>query len=122
MNDETGKFSSDSQLQFQHPYPATKIMFIPDKEGNCPDLVATTGDYLRIWQLTEEGTTLQKLLNNVSSSPCRQSCDPSQRQVGHVACHIHVRLATTNCCLQRTHHAIVCLALDLLPDAPALLT
>lgn len=65
MDDETGKFSSDSQLQFQHPYPATKIMFIPDKECNCPDLVATTGDYLRIWQLTEEGTTLQKLLNNV---------------------------------------------------------
>ena len=68
MDDETGKFSSDSQLQFQHPYPATKIMFIPDKEGNCPDLVATTGDYLRIWQLTEEGTTLQKLLNNVRLS------------------------------------------------------
>lgn len=81
MNDETGKFSSDSQLQFQHPYPATKIMFIPDKEGNCPDLVATTGDYLRIWQLTEEGTTLQKLLNNVSSSPCRQSLNfPSVQQ------------------------------------------
>ena len=68
VDDETGKFSSDSQLQFQHPYPPTKIMFIPDKECNCPDLVATTGDYLRIWQLTEEGTTLQKLLNNVSSS------------------------------------------------------
>ena len=68
MDDETGKFSSDSQLQFQHPYPPTKIMFIPDKECNCPDLVATTGDYLRIWQLTEEGTTLQKLLNNVRSS------------------------------------------------------
>ena len=68
MDDETGKFSSDRQLQFQHPYPATKIMFIPDKECNCPDLVATTGDYLRIWQLTEEGTTLQKLLNNVRSS------------------------------------------------------
>lgn len=42
-------------------------MFIPDKECNCPDLVATTGDYLRIWHLTEEGTTLQKLLNNVSN-------------------------------------------------------
>ena len=42
-------------------------MFIPDKECNCPDLVATTGDYLRIWHLTEEGTTLQKLLNNVSA-------------------------------------------------------
>ena len=66
VNDETGRFSSDNRLQFQHPYPATKIMFIPDKECNCPDLVATTGDYLRIWQLTEEGATLQKLLNNVS--------------------------------------------------------
>ncbi|DBA98796.1 TPA: WD repeat-containing protein lwd1 [Trebouxia sp. C0004] len=68
LDDETGRFSSDNRLQFQHPYPPTKIMFIPDKECNCPDLVATTGDYLRIWHLTEEGTTLQKLLNNNKNS------------------------------------------------------
>ena len=66
VDDTTCKFTSDAQLAFQHPYPPTKIMFMPDKEGAQPDLLATTGDYLRIWQLTEDGTQLVKLLNNVS--------------------------------------------------------
>ena len=66
MDDATFKFTADAQQTFQHPYPATKIMFMPDKEGAQPDLLATTGDYLRIWQLSEEGATLVKLLNNVS--------------------------------------------------------
>jgi len=65
VDDETGKFSSDPRLCFQHPYPATKIMFMPDKEGSHPDLLATTADYLRLWHLTEDGVVLQKLLNNV---------------------------------------------------------
>ena len=43
-------------------------MFMPDKEGAQPDLLATTGDYLRIWQLKEDGTQLVKLLNNVSTA------------------------------------------------------
>lgn len=43
-------------------------MFMPDKEGAQPDLLATTGDYLRIWQLKETGVELVKLLNNVSLS------------------------------------------------------
>jgi WD repeat-containing protein 68 len=66
VDDASCKFVSDPQLAFQHPYPATKIMFMPDKEGAQPDLLATTGDYLRIWQLKEGGTQLIKLLNNVS--------------------------------------------------------
>ena len=65
VDDETGKFSSDPKLTFQHPYPPTKIMFVPDKEGAQPDLLATTGDYLRIWKVTEDGVQLNKLLNNV---------------------------------------------------------
>jgi WD repeat-containing protein 68 len=65
VDDASCKFASDPQLAFQHPYPATKIMFMPDKEGAQPDLLATTGDYLRIWQLKESGTQLVKLLNNV---------------------------------------------------------
>ena len=68
VDDETGTFSSDPELAFAHPYPPTKLMFIPDKEGSRPDLMATTGDYLRIWLLTEnDGTVQQKLLNNVSA-------------------------------------------------------
>ena len=46
VDDATCKFTSDPQLLFQHPYPATKIMFMPDREGAQPDLLATTGTLL----------------------------------------------------------------------------
>lgn len=36
---------------FDHPYPTTKIMWIPDTKGAYPDLLATSGDYLRIWRV-----------------------------------------------------------------------
>lgn len=36
---------------FDHPYPTTKIMWIPDTKGIYPDLLATSGDYLRIWRV-----------------------------------------------------------------------
>lgn len=68
MDDDNGRFISDPQLRFTHPYPATKLMFIPDKECVHPDLIATTGDYLRIWQVKEDEVQLLKLLNNVSVS------------------------------------------------------
>ena len=66
MDDEAGTFSSDPKFTFQHPHAATKVMFIPDKDCTRPDLLATTGDFLRIWHLGEDGVQLQKLLNNVS--------------------------------------------------------
>lgn len=37
---------------FDHPYPTTKIMWIPDTKGMYPDLLATSGDYLRIWRVS----------------------------------------------------------------------
>lgn len=69
VDDDTGKFTSDPRLRFKHPYPATKLMFIPDKDCVHPDLIATTGDYLRIWQVKEDEVQLLKLLNNVSPIP-----------------------------------------------------
>jgi hypothetical protein len=39
-----------------------------DKEGTRPDLLATTGEFLRIWQVGEEGVTLQRLLDNMRRS------------------------------------------------------
>eukprot|EP00958_Prasinococcus_capsulatus_P015270 scaffold1626_cov372-Prasinococcus_capsulatus_cf.AAC.24 len=65
LDDETGKFKTDPKFVFPHPYPTTKIMFIPDKDCTRPDLVATTGDYLRVWQIGENGVQLKSLLNNV---------------------------------------------------------
>jgi len=68
LDDETGRFKADPRFQFQHPYPATKIMFIPDKECTKPDLLATTGDYLRIWNVTDEKVELKAVLNNKQNS------------------------------------------------------
>ncbi|XP_027719105.1 DDB1- and CUL4-associated factor 7-like [Vombatus ursinus] len=42
----------------QHPYPATKIMWIPDPQGIHPDLLATSGDYLRVWRFPIGAATL----------------------------------------------------------------
>ncbi len=75
MDDEAGTFSSDPRLTFQHPSPPTKVMFIPDKDCTRPDLLATAGDFLRIWHLSEDGVQLQKLLNNVRRA--RSSLPPT---------------------------------------------
>ena len=55
---------------FDHPYPTTKIMFIPDRTACKKDLLATTGDYLRIWDIPEDGgdPTMKVLLNNNKNS------------------------------------------------------
>lgn len=57
--------------EFDHPYPCTKILWSPDVSATT-DLLATTGDYLRVWSATDDGMgtgmlTPKKvaLLNNV---------------------------------------------------------
>uniref|UniRef100_A0A0N4UYP4 WD_REPEATS_REGION domain-containing protein n=1 Tax=Enterobius vermicularis TaxID=51028 RepID=A0A0N4UYP4_ENTVE len=57
------------QGTFDHPYPATKIMWIPDTKGTYPDLLGTTGDYLRLWRVGgENGVHVEALFNNNKSS------------------------------------------------------
>ncbi len=41
LNEDTEVF--ESKGTFEHPYPTTKIMWIPDKLGTRADLVGTTG-------------------------------------------------------------------------------
>lgn len=76
---------------FDHPYPTTKIMWIPDSKGILPDLLATSGthfkypfqlvsffpqlklinfigDYLRVWRAGEPDTRLECVLNNNKNS------------------------------------------------------
>eukprot|EP00531_Pseudo-nitzschia_arenysensis_P015662 CAMPEP_0116119560 /NCGR_PEP_ID=MMETSP0329-20121206/2708_1 /TAXON_ID=697910 /ORGANISM="Pseudo-nitzschia arenysensis, Strain B593" /LENGTH=350 /DNA_ID=CAMNT_0003613273 /DNA_START=243 /DNA_END=1295 /DNA_ORIENTATION=+ len=71
--------SSDDALyqaaEFDHPYPCTKIMWSPETRHGSQDLLATTGDYLRIWNVNDDGSgrgTLgvkkEALLNNNKSS------------------------------------------------------
>ncbi|KAF8693273.1 hypothetical protein HU200_038657 [Digitaria exilis] len=38
-------------LSFDHQYPPTKTMFIPDPHALRPDLLATSADHLRIWRI-----------------------------------------------------------------------
>jgi hypothetical protein len=48
----------------------SKVLFFPNvfllKKGTFPDLLATSGDYLRVWQTSDNGTRLECLLNNVN--------------------------------------------------------
>lgn len=67
--------SSSQQLhktgEFDHPYPCTKIMWSPDARNlGGKDLLATTGDYLRIWNVNNSRSNPQKecLLNNNKNS------------------------------------------------------
>ena len=66
LDEETSEFSAKST--FDHPYPTTKIMWIPDSKGIYPDLLATSGDYLRVWRAGEPETKLECLLNNNQNS------------------------------------------------------
>jgi len=41
--------------EFDHPYPCTKIMWSPDSRSQGgKDLLATTGDYLRVWNVQDD--------------------------------------------------------------------
>lgn len=68
LDEDRGTFPAAPQFSFTHPYPCTKILFIPDKECCKEDLVATAGDYLRIWTIREDGVQLASLLNNNKNS------------------------------------------------------
>uniref|UniRef100_A0A8D2ITN1 Uncharacterized protein n=1 Tax=Varanus komodoensis TaxID=61221 RepID=A0A8D2ITN1_VARKO len=50
-----GSYSSEfiCRNTFDHPYPTTKLMWISDTKGVYPDLLATSGDYLRVWRVGE---------------------------------------------------------------------
>lgn len=61
--------------QFDHPYPCTKILWSPEVRHGSRDLVATSGDYLRLWNLTDDGSgngtmnaTKEVILNNNKKS------------------------------------------------------
>eukprot|EP00934_Nitzschia_sp_Nitz4_P002490 Nitzschia sp. Nitz4//scaffold242_size29646//9977//11327//NITZ4_008048-RA/size29646-snap-gene-0.64-mRNA-1//1//CDS//3329543806//2480//frame0 len=61
--------------EIDHPYPCTKLMWSPDMRMGAPDLLATTGDYLRLWSVHDSDASstnlhIQKesLLNNNKTS------------------------------------------------------
>ena len=42
--------------EFDHPYPCTRLQWSPDTSQGSTDLLATTGDYLRLWSLGKDDT------------------------------------------------------------------
>lgn len=63
MNDTLENFEVKSS--FTHKYPPTKLMWIPDLEGAYPDIMATSGETLKIWQVNDDKVELKSdLVNN----------------------------------------------------------
>lgn len=58
------KIVVDESLSFTHPFPPTHLAFIPDKTGVRPDLLASSGDALRIWKLSHSGTTMEAMMKD----------------------------------------------------------
>ncbi|KAF5473892.1 hypothetical protein F2P56_005843 [Juglans regia] len=68
FNHATSDFTTDSRLVFDHPYAATNLMFFPSEDTMNPDILATSGDYLRLWQIHDDRIELKALLNSNKSS------------------------------------------------------
>jgi WD repeat-containing protein 68 len=49
--------------EFDHPYPCTRILWSPNVSSHSRDLLATTGDYLRLWSV-ESAVDSNKNNNN----------------------------------------------------------
>lgn len=63
VDHEHRAFVQDTARSFSHPYPPTKLAFVPDPDGTRPDLLATTSDFLRLWHIQEDGVQLEKTLS-----------------------------------------------------------
>ncbi|MQM22786.1 hypothetical protein Taro_055844 [Colocasia esculenta] len=70
FDEEAPAFHYDPALSFEHPYPPTKLMFHPRPLPNQPgSLLASSGDYLRLWQVNDDGPPeIRSVFNNSKSS------------------------------------------------------
>ena len=73
VGDQMGGRKFRKLCEIDHPYPATKVMWAPasysyssgKSEGGTIDLLATTGDYLRLWTLDSDNKAdMKAILNN----------------------------------------------------------
>ncbi|KAJ8899629.1 hypothetical protein K2173_018603 [Erythroxylum novogranatense] len=68
FNSNTSDFTTDSRLIFDHPYSPTNVMFLPSEDASHSDIIATSGDYLRLWRIHDDHIELKSLLNGDKSS------------------------------------------------------
>ncbi|CAN4089457.1 unnamed protein product [Withania somnifera] len=57
-------------LSFDHPYPPTKLMFHPNPSASLKthDILASSGDYLRLWEVRDTSIEPLFTLNNTKTS------------------------------------------------------
>ncbi|KAK9289627.1 hypothetical protein L1049_007785 [Liquidambar formosana] len=67
FNPDTADFSTDTRLLFDHPYAPTNLMFFPSDDTANPDIIATSGDYLRLWEIHDDRIELKAPLNGNKS-------------------------------------------------------
>ncbi|KAG8070855.1 hypothetical protein GUJ93_ZPchr0006g41206 [Zizania palustris] len=78
LDDSTGDIAP--VLAFDHPYPPTKVMFVPDPHAVRPDLLATSADHLRIWRITspdDDDAAAANSNSNSGSVRCNCTAQPS---------------------------------------------
>ncbi|CAM8962716.1 unnamed protein product [Rhodiola kirilowii] len=67
FNPDTSDFSTSSRLLFDHPYAPTNLSFFPSADSSNPDLIATSGDFIRLWEIHDDHIELKSLLNGNKS-------------------------------------------------------
>ncbi|KAH7543720.1 hypothetical protein ACOSP7_031592 [Xanthoceras sorbifolium] len=65
---ETLTVKTHPSLCFDHPYPPTKLMFQPTSLRKSSDLLASSGDFLRLWEVRDSSVEPLTVLNNSKSS------------------------------------------------------
>ncbi|XP_061366768.1 WD repeat-containing protein LWD2-like [Gastrolobium bilobum] len=77
FNYDTFNFTTDPRLVLDHPYAPTNLMFFPSEDDTNPDLIATSGDSLRLWEIHDDRIQLKSPLigNKVNQNSAITSFD-----------------------------------------------
>ncbi|KAL3521720.1 hypothetical protein ACH5RR_019869 [Cinchona calisaya] len=65
FDEEAFSLKAIPTLSFEHPYPPTKLMFNPN---SAAELLASSGDYLRLWEVRDSSIEPFSTLNNSKTS------------------------------------------------------
>ncbi|GKB31376.1 TTG1 protein [Tanacetum coccineum] len=65
FNPDTLTITPNPNLSFTHPYPPTKLIFHPNNANN---LLASSGDFLRLYDVRENTTEIVSVFNNSKTS------------------------------------------------------
>ncbi|KAL3838015.1 hypothetical protein ACJIZ3_022606 [Penstemon smallii] len=67
FSDDSSSLKPVPSLSFDHPYPPTKLLFHPSSSPS-QNLLASSGDYLRLWEIKESSIEPFSTLNNSKTS------------------------------------------------------